>query len=74
MRGLFYRLLNMSNEKPSNIESPCIRQCCLDQNDVCVGCFRTLDEILKWNSLSDNEKQVIMNTCDERKQQKKESR
>ncbi|WP_390444630.1 DUF1289 domain-containing protein [Pseudoalteromonas sp. MTN2-4] len=64
----------MNNEKPSKIESPCIRQCCLDESDVCVGCFRTLGEILKWNSLSVIEKKVIISTCIDRKKQKKESR
>jgi len=28
--------------------SPCIRICCLDRNDICLGCFRTLDEITGW--------------------------
>lgn len=28
--------------------SPCIRRCTLDPDDECVGCGRTLDEILGW--------------------------
>jgi predicted Fe-S protein YdhL (DUF1289 family) len=28
--------------------SPCIRQCTLDAADECVGCGRTIDEILAW--------------------------
>ena len=31
------------------IESPCIRHCCLDDNDVCLGCFRSIDEITGWS-------------------------
>lgn len=62
------------NDKPTiNLDSPCIRHCCLDAQDVCVGCFRTLDEILKWNGLSDEQKQVIIDNCKKRKQQKKET-
>lgn len=34
--------------KPSDIRSPCIRNCCLDERDVCMGCGRNLDEIRVW--------------------------
>jgi len=27
--------------------SPCIGVCKLDENKVCIGCFRTIDEIRK---------------------------
>nr|WP_254619459.1 DUF1289 domain-containing protein [Vibrio metschnikovii] len=26
-------------------KSPCVRHCCLDDKDICIGCGRTLDEI-----------------------------
>ena len=42
------------------IKSPCIRQCCLDQQDICLGCRRTLQEILDWAAGSNNEKRAIM--------------
>lgn len=29
--------------------SPCCRRCCLDEGDVCLGCGRSLAEILEWN-------------------------
>ncbi|WP_445947107.1 DUF1289 domain-containing protein [Shewanella sp.] len=40
--------------------SPCVRQCCLDAQDVCLGCHRTLDDILNWHRLSDTEKKQRM--------------
>lgn len=40
--------------------SPCVRNCCLDENDICVGCFRTLSEILNWRELSVSEQKKIM--------------
>lgn len=43
-----------------NIESPCIRNCCLDESDICVGCFRSLDEILEWSKASENDKKMIL--------------
>jgi predicted Fe-S protein YdhL (DUF1289 family) len=35
------------------LTSPCIRHCVLDDDDQCVGCFRTLDEILRWVAMGD---------------------
>lgn len=32
----------------SQIPSPCIRNCCLDEQDICLGCFRSLEEIKVW--------------------------
>lgn len=53
------------------VESPCIRNCCLDDNDICVGCFRTLDEIKAWLALTDREKRVVLNKCQQRKTESK---
>ncbi len=32
--------------------SPCINICTLDEDDHCVGCLRTLDEIAAWAGMS----------------------
>ncbi|MEJ7926301.1 DUF1289 domain-containing protein [Sphingobium sp. AN641] len=42
------------------IETPCIRQCTLDTRDVCIGCRRTLAEILRWRDMSHSERRAIM--------------
>jgi len=47
--------------------SPCVRNCCLDQDDVCLGCARSLDEILRWSKLSNPERRVIMSTLEARR-------
>lgn len=52
------------------IESPCIRNCCLDQNDICVGCLRSLDDILIWGSASDAKKVAILEQVEKRQQQR----
>lgn len=36
--------------------SPCVSICALDENDVCVGCLRSGDEISRWGSMSAGEK------------------
>ena len=43
-----------------NITSPCVRNCCLDQEDVCMGCGRTLDEITRWSDAEDAERTEIL--------------
>lgn len=42
-------------------QSPCVDVCELDSsNDVCSGCYRTLDEISIWPNASKEEKKQII--------------
>ncbi|PHS27442.1 MAG: DUF1289 domain-containing protein [Methylophaga sp.] len=52
------------------VTSPCVRNCCLNNSDICLGCFRSLDEILLWGSTdtSNDQKQYISNKAKKRKQ------
>lgn len=47
----------------NEIASPCVRNCCLDQQDMCVGCFRVLDEIVGWGAASTERKEQILLCC-----------
>ncbi|HSC82628.1 MAG TPA: DUF1289 domain-containing protein [Pseudomonas sp.] len=38
------------NSDAPRVESPCRRQCCLDDAERCLGCGRTLAEILEWGA------------------------
>ena len=40
------------------VESPCINVCKIE-NDVCVGCGRTLEEIAHWSEMTDTEKEQV---------------
>jgi predicted Fe-S protein YdhL (DUF1289 family) len=40
-------------------ESPCIQICTLVDN-VCLGCFRTKEEIREWLRATDDRKQEIL--------------
>ena len=43
------------------IESPCIRECRVDQvSGYCVGCFRTLREISYWETYTPVEQRRVM--------------
>jgi predicted Fe-S protein YdhL (DUF1289 family) len=50
-------------DKPPPVPSPCVRNCCLDENDVCLGCNRSLTEICEWTKSSDDEKRQILARC-----------
>lgn len=61
----------LAQHKQRGIESPCVRNCCLNNADICLGCLRTLDEITGWSQASTIEKQQILdnialrqNDCD----------
>jgi predicted Fe-S protein YdhL (DUF1289 family) len=43
-----------------SVQSPCIRNCCLDEQDVCLGCGRQLQEILHWHQASNAEREAIL--------------
>jgi len=30
-----------------------VRNCCLDEADICLGCGRHLEEIIQWSSADD---------------------
>lgn len=53
--------------KKHPIESPCIRQCCLNNDDICLGCFRALEEITGWAYYSETEKQTVLDHASQRK-------
>jgi predicted Fe-S protein YdhL (DUF1289 family) len=56
------------------IPSPCISVCTMDEDTgYCFGCFRTLEEIAKWEKYSDTEKSEVLKKLDERKVNNKDS-
>jgi predicted Fe-S protein YdhL (DUF1289 family) len=55
----------------SDVASPCVRQCTLDENDICVGCFRSLTDIVDWHKKSDAEKRETLMICEKRAMEKR---
>jgi predicted Fe-S protein YdhL (DUF1289 family) len=41
------------------VESPCVKLCALNADDVCVGCGRTRAEIGAWSTLPDAMKEAV---------------
>ena len=42
------------------VESPCINICALDDDDICIGCYRSIDEICAWRAADDGERRAIL--------------
>lgn len=59
--------MNKQLTEHSVILSPCVRNCCLDQQDICMGCFRHLDEIIGWQERSTKDKLAIQARCQQRR-------
>lgn len=50
------------------IESPCNRICTLDERTGwCLGCARTIEEIMEWGQAGDERKREILAGLEERK-------
>jgi predicted Fe-S protein YdhL (DUF1289 family) len=50
----------------SSVLSPCVRNCCLNEDEICLGCFRSLSEITGWHQADDQQRLVILKTVETR--------
>ncbi|MCB1732115.1 MAG: DUF1289 domain-containing protein [Halieaceae bacterium] len=55
----------MNDDEPL---SPCISVCLLDEQDICVGCFRSAAEVTDWFMASAEEKREILRRTEERRE------
>ena len=46
--------------KNTNIKSPCNDKCKYDEDKLCMGCHRTMNEIVNWPDFTDEEKINIL--------------
>ena len=53
------------------LDKPCIRQCCLNEKDICMGCFRTFDDMKLWRMATQKEKLDILQYAKERRKKHK---
>lgn len=44
---------------PVRIASPCVNICRIDARGRCEGCARTLDEIARWTSMTEMEREQV---------------
>jgi predicted Fe-S protein YdhL (DUF1289 family) len=47
--------------KRDEIESPCVKICVLHpEARICIGCYRTADEIARWSKMTPEERRAVM--------------
>ncbi|KJH83460.1 DUF1289 domain-containing protein [Pseudomonas sp. KSR10] len=51
-------------EKP--VASPCVSICALDEDDLCTGCQRSIDEIRRWSRMDNQERRQVLLRCHDR--------
>jgi len=49
-------------------QSPCVRDCCLDDDLICVGCFRSFEEIKEWSIIDDARRRLILQNVRRRRE------
>jgi predicted Fe-S protein YdhL (DUF1289 family) len=52
----------------SPAQSPCVRNCCLDDHLICLGCFRSLDEIKEWSVADSQRRRSILQNAVQRRE------
>lgn len=55
-----YRMRRPRKRSNSTIPSPCCQLCELNDDDICVGCGRTFDEIRDWLAMDDEERLAVL--------------
>jgi len=59
----------MTDQDVNEISSPCVSICAINADDVCVGCYRTGDEITRWWGMNNAEKIQTLEKVKERETQ-----
>jgi predicted Fe-S protein YdhL (DUF1289 family) len=55
------------SDTDTSAQSPCIRNCCLDDDLTCLGCFRSLEEIKEWGVVDIHRRRTILQNAKERR-------
>ena len=50
----------------NEVKSPCISVCALNDDGVCIGCWRSVDEIAAWSSLDNEKKREVVKLAQQR--------
>ena len=54
------------NSNQPGIASPCISQCCLNDDNICTGCFRSINEITLWTQVDDKTRSHFLGNIESR--------
>jgi uncharacterized protein len=56
------------SEIDCSVQSPCIGNCCLDDELTCLGCFRSLEEIKEWGVVDNHRRGIILQNAMQRRE------
>lgn len=59
-------MVNIISETETPLPSPCVSICVLNDDDICVGCYRSGEEISRWGRYSNTEKRAVFEAMQER--------
>jgi predicted Fe-S protein YdhL (DUF1289 family) len=45
-----------------------MRNCCLDDELICLGCFRSIEEIQEWTLVDDHRRRQILQNAERRRE------
>ncbi len=46
--------------RDSEVKSPCVSICSLNEREICIGCFRSLSEIATWSEADASKRKAII--------------
>ncbi|MDD5267275.1 MAG: DUF1289 domain-containing protein [Methylococcales bacterium] len=55
------------NSNPDRPSSPCISLCCLNDDNICLGCFRSINEITLWSQVDEKTRHYFLINAESRK-------
>jgi predicted Fe-S protein YdhL (DUF1289 family) len=55
------------NQIEDGVQSPCIDNCCLNNQKICLGCFRSLVEIAQWSQMNDRMRLDVLHKAENRR-------
>ncbi len=58
------------SDRDNPVKSPCISVCSLNEEDVCIGCFRTVSEIIGWRQMDDDERREVVRLAGRRSRER----
>ena len=58
-----------NSEAATEIASPCVRNCCLNDDNICLGCFRSLEEICAWAQADTQTRKQVLAKAGQRRRE-----
>jgi predicted Fe-S protein YdhL (DUF1289 family) len=55
------------NQIEDGVQSPCIENCCLNDEKICLGCFRSIEEITQWQQMNDKMRLEVLHKAENRR-------